>query len=234
MTLRSAVSHVLSESERLTPPPLPDCALARLQGRGPLVGAEADDPAAADNASDLPPATLQAASLSPPQRRGAYRVGVALRATVAWPDPESANVLEGVQGVVVNLSGSGAQVRLQQMPPLDSVLLSIDPPDAFVEDRALCQLCRPGGTALFPTLGSSGFRQVGESVRSSLRSVESRIVYARTHVIEPTSPVFVLSLAFLDPQDGCYRLVRFLERLSLKADRGRLNPLPTQMAQLRV
>ena len=230
MTLRSAVRHVLGERERLTAP-LPDHALARAHGRGPLVGAEADDPAAEDSASGLPPETLHSAQ---PQRRGAYRVGVALRATVEWPDPENANDLEAAQGVVVNLSGSGAQVRLRQMPPLDSVLLSIDPPDAFVEDRAICQLCRPGGTALFPTLGSSGFRQVGESVRAGLRSVESRIVYAKAHLIESTGPIFALSLAFLDPQDGCYRLVRFLERLSLKADGGRLNPVSTELAQSRL
>ena len=152
-----------------------------------------------------------------PQRRGAYRVDVAVKASVTWPHPQDPNSPQETLGVIANLSGSGAQIRLRQMPPGDSVLLSINPPDAFVEDRARCQLSRPGGPALFPMLGSSGFRQIGESVAASLRSVEARIVCAKAHAIGSAAPIFTLSLAFLHPHDGCYRLVRYLERLSLRS-----------------
>ena len=229
MRLRSAVRHVLGEGGRFSAPPA-DHALPRM---APLAGSGVGD-RSPDCAHALPAETSRAPvpytavppnPAVPPQRRGAYRVGVAVNATVAWPNPKNPKSLEGTQGVVVNLSGSGAQVRLRHMPPLESVLLSIDPPEAFVEDRARCQLCRPGGPALFPALGSSGFRQIGEDVLASLRSVESRVVHAKAHVIESAGPIFTLSLAFLNPHDGCFRLVRYLERLSLKADGGRFSLL---------
>jgi hypothetical protein len=162
-----------------------------------------------------------------PQRRGAYRVDVAVKASVTWPHPQDPNSPQETLGVIANLSGSGAQIRLRHMPPGDSVLLSINPPDAFVEDRARCQLSRPGGPALFPMLGSSGFRQIGESVAASLRSVEARIVCAKAHAIGSAAPIFTLSLFSIHTM-AVTRLVRYLERLSLRSPN--LRPTPRILA----
>ena len=46
--------------------------------------------------------------------------------------------------------------------------------------------------------------------------MESRIVYAKAHVIEYAGPIFIPSMAVLNPHDGCFSLVRYLERLRLQ------------------
>ena len=199
-----------------------------LQETDPLAVSGQSQQNGEDSIAALPQDVLHAAS--PEQRRRAYRVGVRLTANVAWPDPEMPNALKGAQGVLTSLSGNGAQVFLRQVPRSETLLLSIDPPDAFIEDRVRRQLYRPGVPTPYPALGGNGYPQICESVRASLRSVESRIVYARTHAKRSTDPIYALSLAFLHPHDGCYRLVRFLERFSLKGDGERLNQVPTAMA----
>ena len=66
-------------------------------------------------------------------------------------------------------------------------------------------------------------------------SIRTQVVSCRVHSRDERGPVYAVSLAFCDQQEGCYQLVRYLERQSARkgidADTpettGRRRPLAT-------
>ncbi len=151
------------------------------------------------------------------QRRDSYRICVTLKSLVEWREPEPPHTLTRRQGILTNLSGSGAQIFLRQLPAEETLRLSISLPEAFIEEQARRQLSRFKLPARHLFLSSTSFLQARERICRSFRSIEATIAHAKTHVRD-ADPIYVLSVAFLEPHETCYRLVRYLERQALQQE----------------
>lgn len=160
---------------------------------------------------------LPVVQVKPPQRleqaplRTAYRVSVCLHASAYW--------MEGGEqvrepGVVANLSGGGAQVFLRRRPAAQALCLDLVVPDAFVEEAARRQL---GGASLpNPVLFKELFGGTCERIRAIFAQLRARIVHAQLHQEDPRGAIHALSISFFAPDEGCFRLVRYLERQAIR------------------
>ena len=146
------------------------------------------------------------------KRRGAYRVSVALQAQVEWTEDEAPGESIIRPGVMTNLSGGGAQLFLRQRPSAEVLNVSVKAPDSFVEEWAKRQVSRGSSPARRPFVGRDPLTQATDKVRAGLSGIQATIVRTRVHTRDHRGPIFALSLAFLKPQESCYRLVRYLER----------------------
>ena len=150
------------------------------------------------------------------QRRSAFRVAVTLRTQVEWADAENPGDLIQKPGIMTDLSGNGAQIFLRQLPSAEIVRLSLNPPDAFIEEAARRQVSRKGPPAKRPFICRDPLVQARERIRSALDSIEARIMRTRIHTEDGRGPIYALSIAFFKPQENCYRLVCYLERQAVQ------------------
>lgn len=151
-------------------------------------------------------------SLKRQHERRAQRVSVCIGGQISWREgprcPE-----QRAAAVVTNLSGGGAQVFVRQRPDCEYMMLAIEVPSGFVEQTARRATPRGDGT---PRRLSSGLSRAGDRVRDRFAGVRARVAGCRLHSRDDRGPVYALSLAFCEVQEGCFQLVRFLERQSLR------------------
>ena len=156
--------------------------------------------------------------VKPPQhvecrkRRDAYRISVALQAQVEWVEDDAPSESIIRPGVMTNLSGGGAQLFLRQRPAAEILSVCVKAPDSFVEEWAKRQMSRGSNPARRPFVGRDPLAQAAAKVRAGLGGIQARIVRSRVHTKDHRGPIYALSVAFLKPQESCYRLVRYLER----------------------
>lgn len=151
--------------------------------------------------------------LEKPHNRAAYRVSVCLRAAVEWREGEE---VVRDSAVVANLSGGGAQVFLRRRPAAQELCLELSVPDGFVEETARRQLMRSSASLPNPALFRELFLQSCERIRAAFGPLRARLVHAQVHQEDQRGPLYALSLAFASPHDGCFRLVRYLERQAIR------------------
>lgn len=138
------------------------------------------------------------------QRRAAYRISVAIKARIEWEDPQS-HQFHLLPAVVIDLSGSGAQVFARQVPQVEFLRLTLSVPDSFVKEWSTRQKSHADSTYADPRL------RIEAQLRAYFESIPARIVRVSQRGKDPR-PLYALSVAFLQPHEGCYRLVRYLER----------------------
>ena len=161
--------------------------------------------------------------LRPPTRveqthkRSAYRITVALRAQLDWREESSDRVDQSRPAVVTNLSGGGAQVFLRQLPDTDLLRLTLNAPTGFAEE--LAKRRRPGRDARPPRMGEPFIRSC-EKINSHLADIQSQVVDSRVHLRDAKGTIYAVCLAFCEPQEYCYQLVRYLERQAIKKGIG--------------
>ena len=150
--------------------------------------------------------------------RSAYRVHVALQALVQWQEPGPPRVPASSTGVLADLSGSGAKLFLRHVPASGTVSCTLTPPDAFIDEQARRQLSR--GRAAVPGRYVWGDRwsRTCERISASFANIEASVVHAEQRGRDAHGPIYALSLAFPEPREGCYRLVRYLERQGLQQE----------------
>jgi hypothetical protein len=157
------------------------------------------------------------------QRRTAYRLSVSLKVLAQWHPEEPPHEPAKKLGVLTNLSGAGAQLFLRQLPTAQTLTISIAAPDAFVEERAKRQLYRKD-TSRRNALGyARSLLQTNDQIRTNLRSIEARIVNTKIHTEDAHGPVYALSLAFVEPREDFYRLVRYFERKAVQKEACEVN-----------
>jgi c-di-GMP-binding flagellar brake protein YcgR len=158
------------------------------------------------------------AQIEKTQRRGAYRVSVCLRAQALWTtadDPESGVAGKRISkpGVLTNLSGGGAQIFLRAQPEADSLRLNLTAPTGFVEELAKR---RATSSRRGATIHIDPFLKSCEKIRSRLNAIEADIAKSRLHLRDSRGAIYAVSVAFSEPQEICYQLVRYLERQSIR------------------
>lgn len=164
----------------------------RLRGRVPVLLVE-------------PPEHVEARA-----RRSAHRISVCLRGGIAWRETPRTEV-QRVSAVITNLSGGGAQVYTRQPIDSDYLELSLDAPTAFIEEIARRTMPRKGTTRRL-SLASNPFVDACDRTRERLLGMRARVVATRVHSRDERGPVYAVSLAFCEPQETCFQLVRYLER----------------------
>jgi len=150
------------------------------------------------------------------QRRAAYRISVVLKARAEWIDPRNPSQRLDGPAVVTDLSGGGAQIFLRQPPGSRILRLTLSVPELFIEEWASRKLAKMGSPSGRPVIGSALFQQTCAQIRALFTRIQCRVVRASSQKTQGSDPVHLLSVAFNEPQDGCYRLVRYLERQSLQ------------------
>ena len=146
------------------------------------------------------------------QRRDAYRISAALKSRVVWQEDETLSK----PAVLTNLSGGGARLFMRWLPRTERLLLSISAPDAFIEEWAMRQVGRMGSRN--SQIFSDPFREACDKLRNSFEDMETRLVKSSVHTEDDRGPIYALAASFAQPSEGCYRLVRYLERQA--AQRG--------------
>ncbi|MBN97901.1 MAG: hypothetical protein CME16_01450 [Gemmatimonadetes bacterium] len=148
------------------------------------------------------------------QRRSSFRVSVTLRARVEWEEIDKPGEFFEKPGVFTNMSGGGGQLFLRQNPATEKLDISIVPADGFVEEWARRQ--RANLSAKRPFIRRDPYAEACKKIRAQFRSINARIVNSKIHTEDARGPIFALSIAFVKPQENCYRLVRYHERQTLQ------------------
>ena len=145
------------------------------------------------------------------QRRDAFRLAVSLKTSVRWtPSSGSAKAVRSL-GVVTNLSGGGALLFLRKLPEADRMTVSFAAPYDFIEERARRATGIPA-SGRSPRVGRFGaYLRSCETVRDNMRNLEARVVKIMEYSRDARGPVYALSLAFEEPNEDLYRLVRYFE-----------------------
>lgn len=152
------------------------------------------------------------ANLEPLSQRSAHRVTVCLRGLVEWRHPATPRVVESCPAVLTNLSGGGAQIFVRQRPASELVQVSIDLPEKFVAEVSRRQWRRENGVGRNLIPGGDPLTIAADRLRSRYSGIEASIASNRLHLSDDRGSIYAVSLAFAQPQEGCYQLVRYLER----------------------
>ena len=146
------------------------------------------------------------------QRRDAFRISAALKASVSWQEDE----ILRKPAVLTNLSGGGARLYMRWLPQAEQLKLSISAPDAFIEEWAMRQVDRMNArnTRIF----SDPFKEACDKLRTSFEGIQTRLVKSSIHSEDDRGHIYALAASFAEPSEGAYRLVRYLERQA--AQRG--------------
>ena len=145
------------------------------------------------------------------QRRAAFRVDVTLAAMAEW----SAGCRTALKkpAVVQNLSGEGANILMSELPARDRITLSLIPPEGFVVERLQQGLKKDELSVSSRWIPAETDVWQRDQLRYQLGPIEARVV--RASLPEDSAPddsYKRLSLEFLEPHEGCFRLVRYVER----------------------
>ena len=150
------------------------------------------------------------------QRRAAYRISAVLKARVEWIDPGNPSQRLDCPAVVTDLSGGGAQIYLRQPAGSRILRLTLSVPEPFIEEWTSRKLAKLGSPSGHPAIGSAPFQQTCAQIRAFFTRIQCRVVRASRQATQGSDSVHLYSVAFNEPQDGCYRLVRYLERQALQ------------------
>jgi len=74
------------------------------------------------------------------------------------------------------------------------------------------------------SLASNPFIDACERTRERFQGIRCRVVSCRVHSRDGRGTVYALSLAFCEAQEGCFQLVRFLERQQSRKGAGEPGP----------
>ena len=156
---------------------------------------------------------MSASALRPHAARQAFRMHTYLRAELYIPDP--------VPAVLTDLSGTGAQLYIEGMPAdfdLTAPLrLDLHLPAEFVAEQARRRTAaRPAHRRWVhprPFMADELYARAGESLRRAFRRIEAQPLQA---LPGDTPGLCRFSVAFARPHEGCFRLVRHLERRTLQ------------------
>jgi len=151
-------------------------------------------------------------AMEPLAQRSAHRVTVCLRGMLEWRHPATTRVAESCAAVLTNLSGGGAQVFVRQRPGSELLHLSVDLPESFVSEVARRQWRRESLSGRLLAASADPVEAAAERLRERYRGIETRVVSSRLHLEDDRGSIYAVSVAFAQPQEGCYQLVRFLER----------------------
>lgn len=155
------------------------------------------------------------------QRRDAFRISAALKASVAWEEDETLRK----PALLTNLSGGGARLYMRRLPQTEHLMLSISTPDAFIKEWATRQVGRMGNRN--SRIFSDPFKEACDKLHDSFAEMETRLVKSNIHSEDDRGPIYALAASFTQPSEGAYRLVRYLERQA--AQRG-VQDLPPSIA----
>ena len=157
---------------------------------------------------------MSVSAFRPPAARQAFRMHTYLRAQLHAPTPVSA--------VLTDLSGTGAQIYIEGAPDdLDLAspfFFDLHLPAEFVAEQTRRRTAaRPAHRRRWvhprPFMADELSARAGESVRRAFRQIEARPL----QVLPGDTPGLCrLSVAFVRPHEGCFRLVRHLERRALQ------------------
>jgi len=156
-------------------------------------------------------------------RRDAHRVSVCLRGEINWREAPRCP-LQRASAVITNLSGGGALVYTRQQPDAGFLEITLETPTRFIEETARRSLPRIGLLTRRMSLASNPFSDACERTRERFQGIRSRVVSCREHSRDGRGTVYALSLAFCEAQEGCFQLVRFLERQQSRKGAGEPGP----------
>ena len=107
-------------------------------------------------------------------------------------------------------------------------MLSISAPDAFIEEWAMRQVgWRSGRNS---QIFSDPFREACDKLRARFKNIETQLVKASIHRKDDRGPIYALAASFVQPSDGSFRLVSYLERQALQRGIQDIAPAVTTAA----
>ncbi len=149
-----------------------------------------------------------------PAHGSAHRIPAGMRAEISWDS--SGSSLSAKTGLVTDLGGEGARFFTRALPDADRLFLSLSLPDDFVEAssaRRSERLRRPARQGL-------RWAETQQSVRDALQDdftrIECRLAGSSSFHRDAQDIIHSLTLVFAQPHEGCFRLVRHLERQALQ------------------
>jgi len=151
---------------------------------------------------------------------------VCLRGSAEWIDPSHAEETISQAVVLTNLSGGGAQLFVRRRPVADSLRISISLPGKFVAESARRQWAKDDLSWKTLSQCPDPLERAADAVRNRFVGIEANVACSRVHQEDTRGTIYSLSLAFSEPQEACYQLVRHLERESLRRGVGRRQPHP--------
>lgn len=176
-----------------------------------------------------PPNSVEAA-----QRRSSYRISVCLRGTAQWCTPHDATQVISQPAVLTNLSGGGAQIFVRRRPAVEALKLSINLPGKFVAESVRRQWSKDDLSHKALSRHPDPLLAAAEAIGNRFKGIETQVANCRVHQEDIKGTIYSLSLAFDEPQEACYQLVRHLERESLRRGVGQPQaPVRTEASGLR-
>jgi len=139
-----------------------------------------------------------------PERRAAYRIDAALSAQIEWTGATD-TILETR---LTNLSGGGLQALVPNLPTASRLELSLKVPQAFVTTWLRQRPAMDTGSYEL-------WEEQRQKIQDLFEHVSGQIVYAGPPSTQD-QPLSQISVAFDHPHEGCYRLVRYLERRTIQ------------------
>ena len=145
------------------------------------------------------------------QRRTAFRVEVTLAAMAEWSSDSRTSLKK--PAVVQNLSGQGANILVDELPEDEQITLSLIPPEGFVAERLQQGFTKDDMSVTSRWVPSETHLWKRDQVRYQVGPIEARVVRANLPDLSAVDSTYKrLSLEFLEPHEGCFRLVRYVER----------------------
>ena len=139
-----------------------------------------------------------------PQARSAYRIDTSLKTEFIWRDTKT----QTTNGLITNLSGGGFQALLPELPKSSRLNISLKIPQAFVHSWLRSA----------PALDSKDYKSWDiqrQRVNDLFEYISGQIVFAGS-TLNKDPFLFHICVSFNQPHEGCYRLVRYLERRTIQ------------------
>ena len=95
-------------------------------------------------------------------------------------------------------------------------------PADFVEEQAKRR--QPGRDTTWLPAAREPYLQSCDETQSHLSGIRAAVVETRVHLEDDRGTIYAVSLAFREPQEHCYQLVRYLERQAIRRGVGNSRP----------
>lgn len=150
----------------------------------------------------------------PDKACAAYSIPAGIRAEIHW----ESNLAEycAKTALLTDLSGEGGRIFTRSLPDVEKVFLKIVLPDAFVEEWSVPRKQRSQKKHRHSPPGIDPQRRHGNALLDQFSDIECHLVKSSIFRRGDLDLIHSLTLTFDQPHEGCFRLVRFLERQTLQ------------------
>ncbi|MGB0604934.1 MAG: hypothetical protein ACPGRY_08260 [Candidatus Latescibacterota bacterium] len=146
--------------------------------------------------------------------QAAFRIPAGLRTEIYWQRSDAG--YSAKTALLTDLSGEGARLFARSLPDVEEVSIKIALPDGFIEASST-RRSQHTSRKFSPDAQSTQLQDTqNQALRDSFSKIECHLVESSVFRRNDLDIIHALSLSFVQPHEGCFRLVRFLERQALQ------------------